>query len=230
VTVGLAIGSPECGVPLCGREWITTLQPVVLCHWEASSAATSPALTTIGNWRGYGSVQFNGEVYGQKAHSFREFIDLPMKTRQPLVLAMAIHPGESADLEALRAHGWQLVDPGTVAGTPTLYRHFVAESKGEIGIAKSGYVKSRCGWFSDRSACYLAAGRPVIAQDTGFSKYLPTGRGLLPFTSELEAAQCIDRLNEDYDGHSQAARQLAEEFFASDKVLTRLLQHVGLAA
>jgi hypothetical protein len=117
-----------------------------------------------------------------------------------------------------------------VAGTPEHYRSFIQHSKGELGIAKSGYVKSQCGWFSDRSVCYLASGRPVIAQDTGFSQYLPTGEGLFAFSTIEDAAQCIHAMNEDYDRHSRAARRLAETHFRSEAVLPRLLQRIGAIA
>lgn len=229
-TVGLALGSPTCPVPTCGRRWIKTLPPVVLSQWPRAGEATRPALTTIGNWRAYGSVELNGEFYGQKAHSVRALIDMPRRTEHPLQLAMSIDPMEHADLSALRQSGWELVDPAVVAATPDRYRAFVRGSRGELGIAKSGYVRSRCGWFSDRSACYLAAGRPVIAQETGFSDYLPTGVGLLKFTDTAEAVNCISEVNANYAAHSQAARMLAENVFDSHIVLNRLLENVGVAA
>jgi hypothetical protein len=229
VTVGLAFGSPECRAPRCGRRWITTLQPVVLSQWPVGDAITCDAFTTVGNWRGYGSVHLEGVFYGQKAHSLRELMDLPRRTQERFMLAMAIHPDESKDLQALHECQWQLVDPRKVADTPRKYQRFVRESKAEFGIAKSGYVKSRCGWFSDRSACYLAAGRPVVAQDTGFSRYLPTGEGLLPFNTIDDAVDAIDSVNREYERHSQAARRLAETHFASEVVLSRLLERLGLA-
>lgn len=230
VTVGLAVGTPSCPVPTCGRQWIKTVPPVVLSQWPKADQIAHQAFTTIGNWRAYGSVEFNGDFYGQKVHSVRELIDLPLRTKTPLQLAMAIDPRETADLEALQLMGWQLVDPAAVAMTPDRYRQFVRESKGELGISKNGYVKSRCGWFSDRSVCYLAAGRPVIAQETGFSEYLPTGAGLLSFTTVDEAAERIADVNANYKAHCQAARLLAETVFDSRAVLSRLLENVGLAA
>jgi hypothetical protein len=230
VTVGLAIGSPTCVVPTCGRNWITTLQPISLKHWPRAGEIRHHALTTIGNWRGYGSIEYNGDFYGQKAHSLRELIALPQRTDEKFFLAMAIHPDEQSDLRALSENGWRLVDPQEVAGSPARYRNFIQRSKGEFGIAKSGYVKSKCGWFSDRSVCYLASGRPVIAQDTGFSRYLPTGEGLFAFTTMEEAVECIAAMNEDYGRHSTAARRLAEARFGSEKVLTNLLQRVGALA
>lgn len=230
VTVGRNLGRPGCPVPTCGRDWVTTFQPVVLDEWPVGTDITHDGLTTIANWRGYGSVGHGGVVYGQKAHSFRQLIDLPTRTRERLLPALAIHPGEARDLEALAANGWHLLDPAAVAATPDDYRAFVRGSKGELGIAKSGCVASRCGWFSDRSACYLAAGRPVVAPDTGFSDHLPTGAGLFAFRTVEEAAAAIDAMNADYPRHARAARALAEEHFDSDTVLARLLGAVGVSA
>lgn len=227
VTVGLALGSEDCDVPLCGRDWITTFQPVVLNRWPLAERIRYDALTTIGNWRGYGSVELNGESLGQKAHSLRELMRLPLLTDERFALAMAIHHEEVRDLKALKANRWRLLDPRVVAGYPEKYGSFIRHSKGEFGVAKSGYVKSRCGWFSDRSVCYLASGRPVLAQDTGFSRYLPTGRGLFPFKGEDDVLRAIEHLNDDYAGHSRDARGIAETYFAADKVLARLLRQVG---
>jgi len=189
VTVGLALGEPQCPLPTCGREWIKTLPPVVLADWPAAvDPPPTAAFTTVANWRGYGSIDWNGVRYGQKAHSLRLLLELPQRTPERLALALAIHPDETADLEALDRHGWELVDPVEAAGTPDRYRDFVRGSKGELGVAKSGYVASRCGWFSDRTACYLASGRPAVVQDTGFERWLPTGAGLHTFT-DVEGAR-----------------------------------------
>jgi hypothetical protein len=222
-SVGLALGSPGCTVPLCGRTWLTTVQPVVLDLWPRANGVVHDALTTIGNWRSYGSVEYEGTAYGQKAHSLRRLLDLPRLSGERFLLALAVHPDEHSDLEAMREHAWELVDPADVAATPDLYRDFVSGSLAEFGLAKSGYVDSACGWFSDRSACYLAAGRPVVAQDTGFSRYLPTGKGLLAFRDVGEAVAAIEELRRDYAGHSEAASALARERFDSDRVLSELL-------
>jgi hypothetical protein len=225
-TVGQAIGRPGCSVPTCGRDWIATLPPVVLEEWPLAASSRRAPVTTVGNWRGYGSIEHDGIRYGQKAHSFRGLIDLPSRTSERLRLALAIHPDEVADLEALRANGWELADPLRVARTPGLYRRFLQRSKAELGVAKSGYVLSRCGWFSDRSACYLASGKPVVAQATGFEAHLPTGEGLLAFTTAAEAAQALEAVDGDYDRHRRAARTLAEEHLDSDRVLAGLLDHL----
>ncbi|HEY1381199.1 MAG TPA: hypothetical protein VGF55_30645 [Gemmataceae bacterium] len=230
VTIGQAIGQPDCPVPTCGLPWIPTPQPVVLEHWPVAGAVTRDALTTVANWRGYGSVEHDGVFYGQKAHSLRPLIDLPTRTRERFELALAIHPGETKDLAALAANGWVLLDPAEAAGTPEQYRRFVQGSKAEFGIAKSGYVASRCGWFSDRSLCYLASGRPVIAQETGFGQILPTGDGLFAFTTADDVLAAIDALNADYPRHARAARAIAEAHFDSDVVLARLLDRIEATA
>jgi hypothetical protein len=230
VTIGLAIGQADCAVPTCGRKWITTRQPIVLEHWPVAGAIVHEGLTTVGNWRGYGSITLDGVFYGQKAHSLREFIHLPKLTPEKFMPALAIHPGEMNDLKALVDNGWMLLDPREVTSTPEQYRQFIQGSKAEFGIAKSGYVASRCGWFSDRSICYLASGRPVIAQETGFSRFLPSGNGLFSFTTCEDVLSAIDAINGDCSRHARAAREIAQEYFDSNKVLTRFLQVVGVAS
>jgi hypothetical protein len=223
VTVGRLVGQPACPIPVCNKDWLTTPQPVVLDRWPYATRVQHEAATTIGHWRSYGSLVHDGIDYGQRAHATRELIQLPELTDVRVLLALAIDPAEREDLAALNGHGWQLTDPARVASTPGSYRRFVQGSLLELGIAKRGYVTSRSGWFSDRSVCYLASGRPVVAQDTGFSTWLPTGAGLLTFTTAEEAATALDEVVCDYDRHRRAARTIAEEVFDSDRVLKELL-------
>jgi hypothetical protein len=225
VTVGQAIGTPGCRVPTLGLDWIPTVPPVVLERWPAANGP-GDAWTTVGNWRGYGSVEQDGVHYGQKAHSMRHFMDLPEKVQARFRLALGIHPEETPDIAALARHGWQLADPLKVAGTPGTYQAFIRGSRGELGVAKSGYVLSRCGWFSDRSACYLASGRPVVAQETGWSAFLPAGDGLLAFGDTAGAAAAIERVESGYEHHARATREVAEEHLDSDRVLGRLLDRL----
>lgn len=227
VTVADGIGRPECSIPACGRDWRPTLPPVVLARWPVAEGP-GDGVTTVANWRGYGSIHHGGVRYGQKAHSVRRLMGLPARTRACLRLALAIHPDEVEDLAALRANGWELVDPSTAAATPEQYRRFVQGSRAELGIAKEGYVVSNSGWFSDRSACYLASGRPVVAQDTGFGRRLPIGAGLFAFTTTDDAAAALAEVDDDYDGHRAAARAIAEEHLDSDVVLDALLEWVGV--
>ncbi|MDB5305690.1 MAG: hypothetical protein JWM97_3239 [Phycisphaerales bacterium] len=229
VTVGQNLGREECPVPTCGIDWIAMAQPVVLSHWPAApiSAIAHQGLTTVANWRGYGSVEYEGTFYGQKAHSWRPLVALPTRTSERFMPALSIHPGEAADLALLAANRWTLLDPARVAATPDEYQRFVRESKAELAVAKAGYVVSRCGWFSDRSACYLASGRPVIAQETGFTRWLPPGEGVFAFSTAEQALSAIEAMNRDYARHARAARALAETYFDSDAVLSRLLRAVG---
>ncbi|MGN6201288.1 MAG: glycosyltransferase family protein, partial [Solirubrobacterales bacterium] len=186
--------------------------------------------TTIGHWRSYGPIELDGERYGLRAHSLRELIELPRRTRAEFLLALGIHESERDDLEALARNGWQLVDPAEAVATPDRYREFVRASAAEIGIAKEGYVRSRSGWFSDRSACYLACGRPVVAQDTGFGRALPVGDGLLAFGTVEEAAAAVEDVLARPREHARAARAIAEELLDSDRVLGRLLEQLGASA
>lgn len=230
VTVGLAIGRAECPVPTCGLSWIPTTQPIVLTYWPTAKAIHYDALTTVANWRGYGSIEYQGVFHGQKAHSLRPLINLPTLSDENFVLALAIHPDEDKDLTALTDNNWCVLDPMIVANTPHTYQRFIQGSKAEFGIAKSGYVVSRCGWFSDRSVCYLASGRPVIAQETGFGRFLPTGEGLFAFETGDDVLAAISELKRDYQRHAQAARDMAEAYFDSDKVLSQLLIQLGVAS
>jgi len=227
-TVGSGIDTPSCPVPTGGRAWHHILPPVVLSRWTPAGAITRDAMTTVAHWRSYGSVECNGVAYGQRAHSFRAFFDLPRATHVALAPALAIDPGETDDLAALARGGWVLTDPAAVAGTPDTYREFVRASRGELSIAKSGYVASGSGWFSDRSACYLASGRPVVAQDTGFGRRLPTGEGLLAFSTPAEAVDALERVDADYARHAAAARRIATDELDAAAVLGDLLDHAGV--
>jgi hypothetical protein len=227
LTIGLGIGRPGCDVPTCERQWLHTLQPIVLEHWPMADRLVWDALTTVASWRSYGSVHHGGRFYGQKAHSLRPLFALPTLSPKPLVLALDIHPHETNDLRELRENGWELLDPVEVAGGPEQIRAFIQGSWAELGLAKQGYVVSRCGWFSDRSICYLASGRPVLAQATGLSDFLPTGEGLLAFETITDVLAGIDSLQTDYARHARTARALAVEYFDSDRVLRQLLDHIG---
>jgi hypothetical protein len=223
VTIGGRIGSEGCAVPTCGRDWLTTLQPVVLDAWPVAAALRREALSTVGHWRAYGSIDHEGVHYGQKAHTLRPLLDLPRRSGARCDLALGIHPDERGDLRALQDHGWRVLDPAAVAATPDAYAAFVRGSWAELGLAKSGYAASACGWFSDRSICYLASGRPVLAVDTGFGPDVPTGDGLLAFSTLEGAVDGVHELRARYSHHRRAARALAEDVFASERVLGRLL-------
>jgi hypothetical protein len=219
-----------------GHRWLPTRQPVLLDEWRGASASGS-AFTTVMNAASYGSEHHAGRRYGQKDVELRRLLDLPARVRDAeLELAVAPTAGEKPDgerrdvrpeqlLAELRAHGWRVVDASRVCGDHQRYRDYIRASRGEWSVAKNGYVEGAAGWFSERSACYLATGRPVITQDTGFSHVLPTGEGLFAFSTTDEAVAAIESVQAGYARHSEAARQVAEASFDSRRVLTRLVEH-----
>ena len=228
VTIGERIGQAGCTVPVCGIEWLTTRQPVVLEHWPTRHGGER--FTSVASWRGpFGPLDWEGRTYGLRVHEFRKFAVLPQLTPASFEVALDIHADETGDRELLAEHGWTIADPSLVAGELSSYRRYIQSSKAELMVAKNIYVQSRSGWFSDRSACYLASGKPVLAQDTGLGDLYPLGEGLLTFASLDEAVAGVDEICADYDRHARAARRVAEEQFDSDKVLGRLLGRLGVA-
>jgi len=231
VTIGERIGEPDCTVPGCGVRWVTTPQPVVLDQWPACPPGPGVRFTSIASWRGaYAPIEYGGHTYGLRVHEFRRFADLPRRAGGTFELALDIHPADAADARLLDFGGWTVVAPATVAATPWDYRRYIQASDAELMVAKGIYVDSRSGWLSERSLCYLASGRPVLAQDTGFSELYPTGDGLLAFTTIDEAVAGIEAIRAEPARHGAAARALAEEHFASDRVLGRLLDRIGATA
>jgi hypothetical protein len=229
VSVGLNVGGEGCGVPDCGLRWIGTPPPVALDHWPASPGGT--AFTTVASWRGpYDPVEYEGRVYGLRVHEFRRFAELPARTAARFELALSIDASEVSDLQRLAAGGWTLLDPVAVAGDPFAYNRFIQGSAAEFTVAKGMYVDTRSGWFSDRSACYLASGKPVVAQETGFSARLPTGKGLISFTTPDEALSAVEDVRADPAGHRRAAREIAEEHLDASRVLPRLVDELGAVA
>jgi hypothetical protein len=218
-TYGVNVGRPGCAVPTLGIDWQPTVPPVIPDAWEPLRASEGP-FTTIANWSAYGGVTYAGERYGQKDEEFLRVIGLPELAAWPLELALS---GAPADVQQqFREAGWMIRNAGDVSTDLGAYRSYIQESRGEFSVAKNAYVKSRSGWFSDRTVCYLAAGRPAVLQDTGFSDYLPPNDGVVPFSSLQEAADGIDRVNDSYEAHSRAARELAETLFDYRRVLPRL--------
>jgi len=228
VTIGENVGRAECGVPTCGLDWITTKQPVVIDLWNAT-VPPRPTYTSVVSWRGpFGPIDYLDRTYGLRVHEFRRFLSLPGRTRCTFELALDIDPADEIDRVALTEHGWKLVDPRVVAIEPWSYREYVQGSHGEVMVAKHMYVETRSGWFSDRSACYLAAGRPVVAQDTGLADHVPLGRGLIAFDDLDGAVDAIREVEGNWARHSATAREIAEEFFAADVVLGRLVERLGV--
>lgn len=230
VTIGENIGKPDCPIPTCGLDWVTTPQPVVLEHWsKRSDSADDGFFTSIASWRGpFGPIEYRGKTYGLRVHEFRKFIELPERTQSRFEVAMNIHTAEVNDIALLKENEWSLVNPRTVAADPWAYRDYIQNSKAEFMVAKNMYVQTRGGWFSDRSICYLASGKPVLAQDTGLKELYPTGEGLVTFASLEEAVDGVGKINGDYRRHSRAARSLAEDYFDSDKVLKNLLSKLDI--
>jgi hypothetical protein len=229
VTYGENFGASDCGVPLNGITYIKTRQPIDLEFWPMVYDPAARFFTTIGNYRQSGNdVKYNGEIYRwSKHHEWEKFVRLPRRTAQPFELAMM--PDDPADRERLQAHGWQLISPVRMSlNIFGDYLDYFRSSRAEFTVAKDQNVRLRSGWFSERDACYLASGKPVVAQDTGFSNLLPTGEGLFAFTTMDEAVAAVEAINSDYRRHCQAARALAEEYFEARKVAARLLADLGL--
>src|SRR5215469_9647287 len=227
-TYGENVGGPGWIVPLGGIPWKPTRPPVVLDLWP-EAAGEPECFSTIATWENKGKdIEFNGQSYVWSKHvNFLRFLDLPQRSKQCFTMAM-LPP--SSDVEALVAgQGWKLVDPRPISATLDNYSDFIRGSRGEFTVAKDIYVRPKSGWFSDRSVCYLASGRPVITMNTGFSKVYPTGRGLFEFSNDDEAVEALARINRDYAAHSAGARRVAAEAFGAEPVLRRFLADAGLA-
>jgi hypothetical protein len=228
VTIGERIGAQGCVIPTCGLEWVTTKPPVVLGEWPVSPVANG-RFTSVVSWRGaFGPVEYRGRTFGLRVHEFRRFLELPARTSTPFEVALEIDEADAADRRRLEEHGWVLADPRLVAGDPWRYRSYVQASSAELMIAKNMYVDTRGGWFSDRSCCYLASGKPVLAQDTGLQDLGPRGEGLVTFSTLDEAVAGAQEIIGNYARHSAAAREIAVENFAADRVLPRLLEALGV--
>ncbi len=229
-TIGANIGRPYCPIPTAGIHWRQTRPFVVLDQWPIRFQGDPNRFTTIGSWRGpYGPVEYGGRTFGLKVHEFRKFLALPQHIAQTIELALDIHPADAKDRSLLERHGWRLVDPRQVVPDPQAFRRYVQASGAEFSVAKGLYVETNSGWFSDRTVRYLASGKPALVQDTGFGRDFPVGLGLVPFSTLEEAVTGAACIAADYQNHCRAARDLAEKYFDSDKVLGRLLEEVGVA-
>jgi hypothetical protein len=225
---GENLGAPDCDVPLERFRWRPTRQPVVLDLWDPLPPAAGAAYTTITTWHNAGkNVSYRGDTYyWTKDREFEKFLDLPRRRPVPFELAAGV--GEDVR-RLLRDHGWRHVDSVGISADPDRYRTYIQRSRGEFTVARDQYVRPYTGWFSDRSVCYLAAGRPVITQETGFSKFLPTGRGLFGFRTMDDILAAVDAVESDYEGHCRAAREVAAEYFAAERVLGKLLRDAEIA-
>jgi hypothetical protein len=210
-------------IPDDGFAWRPTRQPIVLEVWPQTPPVPQGPYTTVMQWDSYKGIFYQGQQFGMKSTSFEAFLDLPGKTPVTLELALG---SEHAPRSQLQARGWRIRDPLAVTSTLDTYQRYLQGSKAEFSVAKQGYVVSRSAWFSERSACYLATGRPVIVQDTGFSRYIETGRGLFAFKSLDQAITAIEEVEANYSDHCVAARELARQYFDAGKVLKQLIEVV----
>jgi hypothetical protein len=223
-TYGTRIGKPDCAIPDTGRQWLPARPVVSTSRWGSEPPPDRRRITALLHWAAGGEVSMNGRSYGHKDREFEPLLDLPTRTGRELVLAVG---GRNTPRDRLREHGWRLEDPLVASETPEAYQRFIAGSAAELGIAKHAYVASRSGWFSDRSACYLAAGRPVLHQDTGCGDWLPTGEGVLLFSDADDVVEALGELDADYERHARTARRLAEEYFEARDVLSGMLDAAG---
>jgi len=218
-TYGTRIGARDCPIPTHGIEWKPIRPPVSLNLMPMYFTPDAERFTTVMSWGNRAPIVYEGEEYGQKDVEFWRIADLPARTEASFEIALA----GKAPREEIAARGWQLVWAGEVTETPWTYRDYIAHSRGEFSVAVNLEVKSRSGWFSDRTAAYLASGKPAIVQDTGFSEQLPCGKGLMPFSTVDDAAAAVEEVNHDYGRHCTAARLLAEEYFDARRVVGEVL-------
>ena len=221
------LGKPFCILPDLGLIWQPTRPPVVMDLWKA--APGSGGWTTVMSWKPFqhykSEIRYNGIAYGAKEMEFQKFQALPQRVSAPLEVAVG---GPNAPVSEWKQLGWQVADAAKISGDPTTYRDYIQNSRGEFSVAKNVYVATHSGWFSCRSVCYLAAGLPVVVQDTGFSEFIPSGEGLFAFSTLEEAVGAIESVERDYARHQKAARELARTQFAAEVVLGNLLQRIGL--
>lgn len=211
--------------PSTGHQWCPMRKPILLPEWR-SSTPYREVFTTVMNWTSFKDLTYNGKSFGQKDAEFKHFLDLPALV-SPTMLEIAVSPSgktRSTPISLLLHKGWSVVNPHHACSDLETYRQYIESSMAEWTVAKNGYVIGKSGWFSGRSACYLAAGRPVVVQDTGFSPVLPVGQGILMFNTLEEAVDGIREVEANYNQHGKAARAIAEAYFDSDKILTRLLE------
>lgn len=221
-------GKPDCRVPLLRFSWMPAVQPIVLDLWENGSYhANGSAFNTIATWANKGKdIVYNGETYyWSKDREFKKIIDLPKRRRVPFELAVGV---DDKIKRLLQDNQWRVTDPIKLSSDVSRYRDFILKSRGEFTVAKDQNIRLRSGWFSDRSACYLAASRPVINQDTAFGSYLPTGKGLFSFQTMDDILAAVDEIESDYEGNCRTAREIASEYFAAEKVVQSLMSRAGL--
>lgn len=224
-TCGQNIGTDQTSAPTAGKSWNTLFHPVVVELFSREPLLPDSSFTTVMNWQSYEPLHFEGRIYGHKDVEFERFIDLPRRTNASM--EAAVH-GKAVPRDRLTKSGWRLREAHAVTTSFDSFTEYIARSKGEFTVCKNGFVATRSGWFSDRSAIYLAHGRPVIMQETGFSAHLPCGQGLFAIEGIEDAAAAIEQVEADYGRHSERAREIASEFLDASKVLGRFLDEIGI--
>ncbi len=224
---GENLGAADCVVPVERFRWLPTRQPVVLDLWDRGNGSAGEAYTTITTWHNKDKdVTFRGDTYyWTKDREFEKFLDLPRRRAIPFELAAGV---DEESRRRLHEHGWRQIHSVPISQDVGRYRDYVLRSRGEFTVARDQYVRPNTGWFSDRSACYLAASRPVITQETGFCKFLPTGKGLFGFRTLDDILAAVDAIETEYEGNCRAAREIAAEYFAAEKVVGSLMERAGL--
>jgi hypothetical protein len=216
-TLAQRIGANDCPIPQTGGPWLKTLPPVAVSEWPVIPQGPR-GFSSVMRWQGFKEVQFNGASYGQRDKQFPAFMELPRLCSQPFSIAvMGVKPDE------LTRYGWNVFPGEVISKTPASYRSFIQESLAEFSVPKHGYVTTRGGWFSDRSVCYLASGKPVLMADTGLD-WIPKTEGLLTFESLDDALRGVNEISSNYERHSRAARALAENYFSAARVLPQFLE------
>ena len=229
VSIGQRLGQKDCRAPLAGRAWLPAAWPVAMEHWTLPNVEQPGDLwTTFTHWYGYGAVDFEGQSYDNKSVEFAKLVNLPRKTSEKLEIATDLHHEDPARAQ-FESAGWRIIEAKPFNTPWQRYRDYLAQSRGEFCVAKNGYVRSRCGWFSDRSVCYLALGRPVILQNTGWTDFYPSGEGLLAYDDEAGAVAALETVAKDPVRHALAARAIAEKYCAAPVVLNQLLETIGRA-
>jgi len=224
-TVGLNLGAADCEVPAAGFEWVPLPPPVLLDEWGAPEGRKFDRFTTVATWRNaLGRPEHDGRAYTLKHHQLRRFAELPARSGLPFEIALEIHPDEAEEAERLRRLGWSVVEPAAVAADPAGFRDFVRGSGAEFSVTQGIYAETRSGWISDRTAHYLAAGRPALVQETGLPPAYRPEAGLLTFSEPEQAVDATTAVLAEYDRHAAAARAFAEQAFDSDMVLGRMLE------
>ncbi len=227
-TNGFNLGLPGNIAPTAGLEWGHLFHPVKTGLFPVRPSVKGDPYTAIMNWRAQVPVEYNGRIYGQKDVEFMQFIDLPSMVSMPMEIALAGGAAaKDVPVDMIREHGWTVRNSRKATITFNAYRDYLSQSRGEFRVCKNIFVAMRVGWFSDVSAAYLASGRPVVAQETGFSDHLPTGRGLFAVNNPGEAAEALNEIESDYEKHAQGAREIACEFLESEKVMKRFMQRIG---